>query len=281
MLFQEDLSDRLLVFAVYLMECLHQKAVDDLVANEDRSAAGMRNAMEQQAAAGASARLAADEGVTASLLGGAAGGNATGPARGGGGGVSGLVSNRRSTPLYTAQGRLRGGMVHSQGFENPEAMFELLRRENPDGLKHDWTFGLGWMKEWEMGEEWLNRCMKGVLQYVVMQVVFAVTLLITKYVEIYGEGCLFLWGTGTDTHGDPYPCYKVAYPYTTFVISCSQMYALYCLVHFYHGTSSALAHIRPKAKFISIKMIVFFNTISVLAPLGLNLIVSDTRLIGN
>jgi hypothetical protein len=54
-------------------------------------------------------------------------------------------------------------------------------------------------------------------------------------------------------------CYTVAYPYTTFVISVSQMYALYCLVHFYHGTASALKDIKPKAKFISIKMIVFFS----------------------
>ena len=119
-------------------------------------------------AAGASARQAADEGATASLLGGAAGGNITGAPRAGGG-ASGLGSNRRSTPLYTTQGRLRGGMVHSQGFENPEAMFELLRRENPEGLKHDWKMGMGWMKEWDMGEEWLEKCMKGVLQYVVMQ----------------------------------------------------------------------------------------------------------------
>ena len=94
-----------------------------------------------------------------------------------------------------------------------------------------------------------------------MTVVFAVTLLITKSFDIYGEGCLFPWGTGTDqAHGaEPYRCYTVAYPYTTFVISFSQMYALYCLVHFYHGTANALKEIKPKAKFISIKMIVFFS----------------------
>ena len=56
-----------------------------------------------------------------------------------------------------------------------------------------------------------------------------------------------------------YRCYKAAYPWTTLIISLSQMYALYCLVHFYHGTDKPLKQIKPFAKFISIKLIVFFS----------------------
>jgi len=104
----------------------------------------------------------------------------------------------------------------------------------------------------------------------------------------YGEGCLMPWawnnddasayaqahdskvGTVEQVRGEQkdvwynpeyrqYHCWQTAYPWTTFVISVSQMYALYCLVHFYHGTHKALEDISPFAKFISIKMIVFFS----------------------
>ncbi|KAJ0798589.1 putative organic solute transporter subunit alpha/Transmembrane protein [Helianthus annuus] len=47
------------------------------------------------------------------------------------------------------------------------------------------------------------------------------------------------------------------YPYIAFIINCSQMWALYCLVKFYHVTRERLQPIRPLAKFISFKAIVF------------------------
>jgi hypothetical protein len=50
-----------------------------------------------------------------------------------------------------------------------------------------------------------------------------------------------------------------AYPYTTLLMSLSQMWALYCLVHFYHATHTVLRHISPLRKFLSIKIIVFFT----------------------
>lgn len=47
------------------------------------------------------------------------------------------------------------------------------------------------------------------------------------------------------------------YPYITVVINFSQMWALYCLVQFYNVTHHRLAAIKPLAKFISFKAIVF------------------------
>lgn len=47
------------------------------------------------------------------------------------------------------------------------------------------------------------------------------------------------------------------YPYITVVMNFSQMWALYCLVQFYDVTHERLRPIKPLAKFISFKAIVF------------------------
>lgn len=47
------------------------------------------------------------------------------------------------------------------------------------------------------------------------------------------------------------------YPYITVVLNFSQMWALYCLVQFYNVTHQKLQPIKPLAKFISFKAIVF------------------------
>ncbi|BAF12248.2 Os03g0406900, partial [Oryza sativa Japonica Group] len=47
------------------------------------------------------------------------------------------------------------------------------------------------------------------------------------------------------------------YPYIAVVINFSQTWALYCLVKFYNATHEKLQEIRPLAKFISFKAIVF------------------------
>ncbi|KAK2997188.1 hypothetical protein RJ639_024822 [Escallonia herrerae] len=48
-----------------------------------------------------------------------------------------------------------------------------------------------------------------------------------------------------------------SYPYLAVVLNFSQMWALYCLVQFYNVTHERLKHIKPLAKFISFKAIVF------------------------
>ncbi|PNY12473.1 transmembrane protein 184C-like protein [Trifolium pratense] len=73
----------------------------------------------------------------------------------------------------------------------------------------------------------------GLVQYVAM---------ILELFGVYGDG-EFKWYYG--------------YPYMAVVLNFSQMWALYCLVQFYNVTHERLQPIKPLAKFVSFKAIVF------------------------
>ncbi len=281
-------------FFCYLVECLHQEAKALSVDEQDTSAAGVLARMEANREAANARLLAPDDNMQTSLL-------AAAPPE--------ATRSARRVPKSRGSSGLKGGFVVAQGMDKPELLYQLLRDTNPDGMKHDWKWGLGWMKQWEMGEQWLQECWKGVLQYVIFQVLFAVVVVCTKLYTFdtqaednsaYGEGCLnpFGWNNDDDSayktahpgKTDPsveqirslnnqyrlYRCGERAYPYTTLIISLSQMYALYCLVFFYHGTAKPLKRIKPLAKFVSIKMIVFF---SYWQGLGLSMVEGNTNLL--
>jgi hypothetical protein len=64
------------------------------------------------------------------------------------------------------------------------------------------------------------------------------------------------------------------YPYFAVVLNFSQYWALYCLVEWYTATKDELAHIKPLAKFLSFKSIVFLTwwqgvIIAIMYSLGL------------
>uniref|UniRef100_A0A0E0PCM7 Uncharacterized protein n=1 Tax=Oryza rufipogon TaxID=4529 RepID=A0A0E0PCM7_ORYRU len=64
------------------------------------------------------------------------------------------------------------------------------------------------------------------------------------------------------------------YPYFAAVLNFSQYWALYCLVEWYTATKDELAHIKPLAKFLSFKSIVFLTwwqgvVIAIMYSLGL------------
>ncbi|KAK4355746.1 hypothetical protein RND71_024717 [Anisodus tanguticus] len=76
----------------------------------------------------------------------------------------------------------------------------------------------------------------------ILKTVCAFLALIMEIFGVYGDG-EFKWHYG--------------YPYITVVLNFSQMWALYCLVQFYNVTHHKLQSIKPLAKFISFKAIVF------------------------
>ncbi|KAF0934345.1 hypothetical protein E2562_024832 [Oryza meyeriana var. granulata] len=71
-----------------------------------------------------------------------------------------------------------------------------------------------------------------------------------------------------------YFCSNCRYPYFAAVLNFSQYWALYCLVEWYTATKDELAHIKPLAKFLSFKSIVFLTwwqgiMIAIMYSLGL------------
>ncbi|KAK2449821.1 hypothetical protein P8452_13540 [Trifolium repens] len=82
----------------------------------------------------------------------------------------------------------------------------------------------------------------GLVQYMILKTVCAFLAMILELFGVYGDG-EFKWYYG--------------YPYMAVVLNFSQMWALYCLVQFYNVTHERLQPIKPLAKFISFKAIVF------------------------
>jgi hypothetical protein len=103
------------------------------------------------------------------------------------------------------------------------------------------------LEPWELGVEFMLQCKHGVLQYVVVKTIATVLTFVFQSMGVYGEG-LFEW--------------NVAYPYLAFVLNCSVMYALYCLVKLFHAVNDQLRHPidwHPLGKFLCVKGVVFFT----------------------
>ncbi|TQE13929.1 hypothetical protein C1H46_000560 [Malus baccata] len=115
------------------------------------------------------------------------------------------------------------------------------------------------LKPWKLGQ-WLYQVVKfGIVQYMLIKSLSAIVAVILEAFGVYCEG-EFKWGCG--------------YPYIAVVLNFSQSWALYCLVQFYAVTKDELARIKPLAKFLTFKSIVFLTwwqgvAIALLYALGL------------
>ena len=115
--------------------------------------------------------------------------------------------------------------------------------EKPSSIGvHKYPFCL--LYPWQMGSDFLSNCKSGVFQYVVVR-----TLLTALSIPGYVMG----WYVEGDF--SPYSPY-----FWSIVISClSQMFALYSLFLFYHALHEEIYVLHPFAKFICIKVVVFFS----------------------
>ncbi|XP_038890330.1 protein LAZ1 homolog 2 [Benincasa hispida] len=102
-----------------------------------------------------------------------------------------------------------------------------------------WNFLL---KPRALGKDLLTIEKFGLVQYMILKTASAFLAFILELFGVYGDG-KFKWFYG--------------YPYIAVVLNFSQMWALYCLVQFYNVTHEQLKPIKPLAKFISFKAIVF------------------------
>ncbi|RLN07045.1 protein LAZ1-like [Panicum miliaceum] len=135
----------------------------------------------------------------------------------------------------------------------------LLHRASEKGVIHH-HFPINYiLKPWRLGVRFYQIIKFGIFQYVIIKTLTASLSLILQPFGIYCEG-EFKWGCG--------------YPYFAVVLNFSQYWALYCLVEWYTATKDELAHIKPLAKFLSFKSIVFLTwwqgvIIAIMYSLGL------------
>ncbi|XAR62444.1 hypothetical protein NMG60_11017197 [Bertholletia excelsa] len=97
---------------------------------------------------------------------------------------------------------------------------------------------------WHLGSDFYHAVKVGIVQYMILKMICALLAMIFESFEVYGEG-KFEW--------------RYAYPYLAIVLNFSQTWALYCLVQFYSVTKYKLAPIKPLAKFLMFKSIIFLT----------------------
>ncbi|KAK4747649.1 hypothetical protein SAY87_014235 [Trapa incisa] len=100
------------------------------------------------------------------------------------------------------------------------------------------------MREWYLGPDFYHAVKIGIVQYMILKMICAMLAMILQTFGVYGEG-KFQWNYG--------------YPYLAVVLNFSQTWALYCLVQFYTVTKKKLEPIKPLAKFLVFKSIVFLT----------------------
>ncbi|KAL3022206.1 hypothetical protein AAZX31_04G000900 [Glycine max] len=115
------------------------------------------------------------------------------------------------------------------------------------------------LKPWKLGRAFYQVIKFGIVQYMLTKAFTAILAVILEAFGVYCEG-EFKVGCG--------------YPYMAVVLNFSQSWALYCLVQFYTVTKDELAHIKPLAKFLTFKSIVFLTwwqgvAIALLSTFGL------------
>ncbi|AYV84281.1 MAG: hypothetical protein Hyperionvirus21_15 [Hyperionvirus sp.] len=129
----------------------------------------------------------------------------------------------------------------SNGKDHNEYLATLDRSEI--NIKH--VFPVNYiLKQWLTGSRFLINTMIGTLQYVIVKLFCAALIFILSMAGCYNPGHLQM----TD-----------GYPYIAIITSFSQMWAMYCLVMFYRQFKKELLPIRPLAKFLCIKCVVFLT----------------------
>ncbi|XP_031745123.1 protein LAZ1 isoform X2 [Cucumis sativus] len=120
----------------------------------------------------------------------------------------------------------------------------LLEHSSEKGtIKHVFPMNL-FLKPWKIGG-WVYHVIKiGIVQYMMIKSLTSILAVVLENFGVYCEG---------DFN------FKCGYPYMAVVLNFSQTWALYCLIQFYTVTKDELVHIKPLAKFLMFKSIVFLT----------------------
>jgi len=109
-----------------------------------------------------------------------------------------------------------------------------------------------WLPEWTLDpidsgipndSHFAANCRYGVLFYVVVKLLTSIATFILNQFELYCDGTFSVY---------------CGFPYIALIVNGAQLWAMYCLVCFYHNYHKELSPYRPFPKFLSIKLVVFF-----------------------
>ncbi|XP_022141473.1 protein LAZ1 homolog 1 isoform X2 [Momordica charantia] len=100
------------------------------------------------------------------------------------------------------------------------------------------------IRDWYLGSDFYHAVKIGIVQYMILKMICALLAMILESFGVYGEGKF---------DG------RYGYPYLAVVLNFSQSWALYCLLQFYSVTKDKLEPIKPLAKFLVFKSIVFLT----------------------
>ncbi|KAH9298338.1 hypothetical protein KI387_030020, partial [Taxus chinensis] len=110
-------------------------------------------------------------------------------------------------------------------------------------VKHPFPLNY-FFKPWKLGQ-WFFQVVKfGIVQYMIIKTFCALLAVVLETLGVYCEGEFKV---------------NCGYPYLAVVLNFSQSWALYCLVQFYTVTKDELEPIKPLAKFLMFKSIVFLT----------------------
>lgn len=114
-----------------------------------------------------------------------------------------------------------------------------------EDIPHIWPVQY-FLNPWPMGVDFFWQCKKGILNYVILRPLMSAVSLISNALDSREAG-----NRGLD--------FRHPYIYTTIINNFSQTWALYCLVLMFKATKDELSPIRPFAKFVVVKAVVFFS----------------------
>ncbi|KAL5128318.1 Protein LAZ1 1 [Glycine soja] len=131
-----------------------------------------------------------------------------------------------------------------ESMSRTESIIPLLKEAYAYGVvEHPFPLNL-FLEDWNLGPEFYQSVKIGIVQYMILKMICAIVAIILESFGVYGEG-KFEW--------------KYGYPYLALVLNFSQTWALYCLVQFYAVIKDKLKPIKPLAKFLTFKSIVFLT----------------------
>lgn len=123
--------------------------------------------------------------------------------------------------------------------ESQEALISMLEKKE---MHHLMPFCC--LPKWKMGSSFLRRIKFGVLQFTIVRAVLAIITFFLELDDKYDEG-----------HFSP----NRGYVYIICLVNLSQIWAMYCLIVFYHTMHEELKVHDPLPKFLCIKLVVFFS----------------------